>query len=170
MFRDQRPIHNHKPIHSHNDTRFTENRKVLDWFRTWENEVKSNEVENKEKKQQQLISFQTRQDIASLLIGFDELCSEKFNTSFGSITPSRINSDAIENPFSQQRGLHNGANTNPNYLTFSQCFNLGQTSISRKSNTGGSGAQIFHKQPLQTSTAQNRQSSSVKSISKHSSW
>ena len=155
VFRD------HRPIHSDNDTRLTQIRKVLHWFRNWENRVNSSEAQNKEK---HLISFQTREDIASLLIGFDELCCAKFQKSFGSITPARINSDAIENLFSQQRGLHNGANTNPNYLTFSRSVNsiiLGQTTISRKSNAGGSGASMFERQPLGTSQVQNRPSSSV---------
>ena len=114
VFRDLRPIHTYQ------DTRLTELRNVLNWFRKWQNDVNDNETEHKEKK---LISFQTREDIVSLLIGFDELCCTKFQKSFGSITPARINSDAIENLFSQQRGLHNGANTNPNYLTFSRSVN-----------------------------------------------
>ena len=118
----------------------------------------SSDIENKEK---HLISFQTREDIVSLLIGFDELCSEKFKKSFGSITPNRVNSDAIENLISQQRGLHNGANTNPNYLTFSRSVNsiiLGQSSGSRKSNAGGNGAYIYTKQPLKPSQVENRKS------------
>lgn len=31
-----------------------------------------------------------------------------------------MNNDVVKNVFSQQRGLHNGANTNPSYLTYSQ--------------------------------------------------
>ena len=149
-FRDRRPIHDYS------DTRLLANRRSLEWFRKWETEIKSSDIENKEK---HLISFQTREDIASLLIGFDELCFEKLNRSFGSITPNRVNSDAVENLFSQQRGLHNGANTNPDYLTFSRSVNsiiLGQSSISRKSNAGGSGAQIYTKQPLKPSQVENR--------------
>lgn len=163
-FRDHRPISNYE------DTRLDNNTKALLWFRNWEKQIKESDVENKEK---HLISFQTREVIVSLLVGFDEMCDEKFKSSSGSIIPNRINSDAIENIFSQQRGLHNGANTNPNYLMYSRSVNsiiLGQPSISRKSNTGGgTGAQMYtntnptnstnseRQQPLHTSVLQNRQ-------------
>ena len=88
-------------------------------------------------KEKHMISNQTRADICSLLIGFDELCSELRNNSC-SIVPNRINSDVIENVFCQQRGLYNGNNTNPTYLNYCRTINdLGQATISRKSNAGG---------------------------------
>lgn len=99
--------------------------------------------EHIKEKEKSLISHQTREDVISLLVGFDELCHEKLKISTASIKPSRINSDIIENVFSQQRGLHNEANTNPTYLAYSRTMNsvvLGQSSVSRKSNTGCSGA------------------------------
>lgn len=44
-----------------------------------------------------------------------------YSLSFSSsIIPNRMNNDVVKNVFSQQRGLHNGANTNPSYLTYSQ--------------------------------------------------
>lgn len=140
-FRDQRPIHEYA------DSRLSENKSVLSWFQTWESEEGLCE--------RNLISQQTREDTVSLIVGFDEMCKDILSRSCGSIVASRINSDPIENIFSQQRGLHNGANTNPNLLTYNQAQNniiLGQTTISRKCNTGETGAQVYsdQKQPLQS--------------------
>ncbi|XP_053400344.1 uncharacterized protein LOC123539045 [Mercenaria mercenaria] len=140
-FRDQRPIH------ELDDSRLAENKNALSWFRNWEAEECLCE--------KNLISHQTREDIVSLLLGFSELCKDKFTRSAGSIVASRVNSDPIENIFSQQRGLHDGANTNPNLLTYNRTQNniiLGQTTISRKSNTGGTGAQVYNdqRQPLKS--------------------
>jgi hypothetical protein len=127
-FRDSRPITDAS------DERLQENYDALQWFIKWENSVKQDStIQNKEK---HLISHQTRQDIVSSVLGFDELCKHKFKKSHASIVPSRVNSDVIENIFCQQRTLHNGANTNPTYLN---SVILGQASVSRKSNTQGRG-------------------------------
>ncbi|KAJ8299478.1 hypothetical protein KUTeg_023538 [Tegillarca granosa] len=79
-----------------------------------------------------------RQDIISSISGFEELCHYKLKLSHSSIIPSRVKSDV-------QRTLHNGANTN---LVTGDCRSLnsvilGETSASRKSNTGGEGASIY---------------------------
>ena len=88
----------------------------MSWFIQWENSVKSNEkIRNKEKC---LISHQTRQDIISAILGFEELCTYKLKKSNASIIPYRVNSDGIENIFCQQRTMHNGANANPTYLGY----------------------------------------------------
>ncbi|KAJ8302643.1 hypothetical protein KUTeg_019039 [Tegillarca granosa] len=92
------------------------------------------------------ISHVTRQDIISSLLGFEELCHYKLKLSHSSIIPRRVNSDVVENIFCQQRTLHNGANTNPTYLGYCRSLNsvvFGETSVSRKSNTGGEGASIY---------------------------
>ena len=130
-FRDPRPI-----ITS-DDERLKQNHDAMDFFVKWEKEVISDEkIKSKEKS---LISHQTRQDIVSSILGFEELCIYKMRTSNCSIIPSRVNSDIIENVFCQQRTLHNGANTNPTYLGYCHSTNsviLGQASVSRKSNAG----------------------------------
>lgn len=98
---------------------------------------KDTNISNKEKC---LISHQTRQDIISSIMGFEELCLYKLRSSNASIIPSRVNSDVIENIVCQHRTLHNGANTNPTYLGYCHTVNsviIGQASVSRKSNTGG---------------------------------
>ncbi|XP_053409240.1 uncharacterized protein LOC128559964 [Mercenaria mercenaria] len=139
-FRDKRPISNYE------DVRLDQNRTVLKWFQ-WENTVKDTDKKVKEKS---LISFQTREDIVSLILGFDSMCKIKFSQSAGSVVPSRVNSDVIENIFSQQRGLNNGSNTNPDYLTYSRTMNtiiLGENTVSRKSNTGGTSAGAMFYEP-----------------------
>lgn len=128
----------HRPIKDSSDERLRENEQVLTWFQAWENEIRSDdEIKDKEKS---LISFQCREDIFSLLKGFGEFCHEKFRVSGGSVIPNRVNSDVIENVFSQQRGMHNGCNTNPTYQHYCNTMNsiiLGESSVSKKSNTGG---------------------------------
>ena len=134
-FRDNRPIT------YDGDDRLKQNREAMDFFVTWEKEIKEND--NIKNKEHCLISHQTRQDIVSSILGFEELCKQHFRKSNGSIIPSRVNSDVIENIFCQQRTLHNGANTNPTYLGYCYSLNsviLGQSVISRKSNTGGNAA------------------------------
>lgn len=124
-FRDSRPITDVS------DERLKQNSDAINWFINWENKVKRDtNIKNKEK---YLISHQTREDIISSVKGFEELCIYKLKKSNSSIIPSRVNSDIIENMFCQQRTLHNGANTNPNYLGYCNSVNsviLGQTSIS----------------------------------------
>ncbi|CAC5396938.1 unnamed protein product [Mytilus coruscus] len=126
------------PITDISDDRLKDNRDAMDWFVHWENSVKNNAtIKNKEKC---LISHQTRQDIISAVLGFEELCLYKLKKSNASIIPNRINSEVIENIFCQQRTLHNGANSNPTYLGYCHSINsviLGQASVSKKSNTGG---------------------------------
>jgi hypothetical protein len=94
------------------------------------------------------MSDKTRQDLASCIIGFEEVCFRHFKQFPGcTLVPSRMNSDVLENVFSQQRGLHNGANTNPNLITYMKTNNsitLGQATVSKKSNGGKtSGADCF---------------------------
>jgi hypothetical protein len=141
IFRD------HRPIIETSDDRLKTLQDIHNWFKNWEDEVKADD--SLKPKETFLISHQTRADICSLIIGFRELCIDKLHSSAASIVPCRVNSDIIENVFSQQRGLYNGNNTNPTYLTYCRTMNsiiIGQPSVSRKSNTGGSstGADPFN--------------------------
>ena len=85
-----------------------------------------------------LLYIQTREDIVSCLFGFDGMSKDRFSRSNGSIIISAtINGDPIENIFSQQRGIHNGANSNSDYLTYCRSTDsiiLGEKLIFRKSN------------------------------------
>ena len=140
VFRDARPIS------SMSDPRIQQLQDVLKWFTDWEAAIyrkhKQPAVRNKA-----LISPEAREDLESCIVGFIQLLELRNSQHPGfSIIPGRLNSDVIENNFSQQRGLHNGANANPTYATYSKTMNsvvLGQSSISRKSNTGGRGAESF---------------------------
>jgi len=111
----------HRPITDSADERLKQNHNALQWFIQWEKSIKEDtNISNKEKC---LISHQTRQDIISSIMGFEELCLYKLRSSNASIIPSRVNSDVIENIFCQQRTLHNGANTNPTYLGYCHTVN-----------------------------------------------
>jgi hypothetical protein len=57
------------------DERLSELHDVMEWFVKWENQIKNyTSIKNKEK---HLISHQTREDIVSSLLGFEELCKHK---------------------------------------------------------------------------------------------
>ena len=87
----------------------------------------------------QFISQKLWFDIQSMIHGFISLVETKLRRFPGSIVkPAIINQDCVENHFSQLRGA-NGQNDNPTYQTTQGTQNsviFGQTTISRKSNTG----------------------------------
>jgi hypothetical protein len=144
---------NAQPITSYSDKRLDDNRRVLGWFRTWQESNKSVAHLKKKDLEKSLFSYQTMEDIVSLLTGFDEICNIHFQSTSSSIIPNRVNSDVVENVFSQQRGLHNGANTNPSYLTYSRSINtivLGETPISKKANAEDTAAQVYRPSPSST--------------------
>lgn len=154
-FRDARPIT------SYSDKRLDESRKVLKWFCTLGKQSKSLTNINKKELEKSLFSYQTMEDIRSLLMGFDEMCGIHFLSTSSSIIPNRLNSDVVKNVFSKQRGLHNGANTNPSYLTYSQSISaviLGSTPISKKANAEDSEAHIYR--PTSSSSCKSCSSSS----------
>lgn len=102
----------------------------------------------KQKMQKQIINvrWQWKQGRFRLYISWIHVscrsCCYKFENE---IVPSRINSDIIENIICQQRSLYHGENTNPNYeyRTGINSILIGQTSTSKKFNTGGSAAKPF---------------------------
>jgi hypothetical protein len=80
------------------DDRLKQNHDAMSWFIQWENSVKSNEkIRNNEKC---LISHQTRQDIISAILGFEELSTYKLIKSNASIIHNRVNSDVINKSLS----------------------------------------------------------------------
>lgn len=83
------------------------------------------------------MSHETREDLKVLLYGFQKLCTIVVNDINYILTPGFINSDIVENIFSQQRGLHHGAGSNPNYQQYCTATNsitLCQNLVSKKSN------------------------------------
>ena len=136
-FRDMRPIQ------QLSDDHLKQNRMVLNWFENWESEVSSMKIKEKEKR---LISAQCREDLASLIIGFEQICQMRLSKSDTTVVPGRINSDPIENFFCQQRAKHHGANANPNYQTYLSGINsiiIGQSTVSNKSNARKAAAQPY---------------------------
>ncbi|CAG2224496.1 unnamed protein product [Mytilus edulis] len=124
------------------DDRLRQNHDVMDFFIKWEKSIQLDTTVKQ--KEMCMISHQTRQDIVSCILGFEEYSQYRLKNNNASVIPSRLNSDVIENVFCQQRTLHSGANTNPTYLGYCHAMNsviLGQTTVSRKSNTGGDTAQ-----------------------------
>ena len=140
-FRDMRPLQDIE------DSRLKGNRSVLSWFQGWTEEINCSTVLSRREKDKCLLTTQCREDLNSLLLGFEQICIRRLTSKPGSyLVPGRVNSDPIENFFCQQRATHNGANTNPNYLSYMSGINsiiLGQTTVSRKSNAGRNTAQPY---------------------------
>ena len=122
IFRDIRPVH------STSDLRLTQLKMIDTWFRNWSKNASSEKM---------IMSKETCEDLHFLISGFCELVRVVATEIKCSIVPGFVNSDIVENNFSQQRGIHHGATTNPNYLQYCYATNsiiLGQNIISNKSN------------------------------------
>ena len=128
IFRDMRPITDLA------DERLQELQSVLQWFQAWESSTSTDKV------RECLITRETRHDLFYLIDGFSTICRKHLSTSNRSIVPARVNSDVIENLFSQQRALHGGANTNPDAHQYGPTINSIKTTVSKKSNCGSSSA------------------------------
>ena len=97
--------------------------------------MEQQELSGKEKKKL-LLTEEVREDLKSLLIGFDEMCRLHFLESNISIVPAKFNSDKIENHFGEHRSLF-GPNTNPTYSLFCNNTNgiiIGDSIIPKKAN------------------------------------
>ena len=119
----------------HQDPRLMEVEKALAFFNEWEASVE--EPRN-------LLSKECRDDLNCAVTGFISLC-DRVLASGDLIKPGYFNSDIIENFFCQQRGIRHGCNTNPTVLQYGPAVNaicLGQTTVSRKSNSSTS-AEFF---------------------------
>lgn len=63
--------------------------------------------DNAKNKKAELMTAETREDLESSLIGFDQMCRHVVSRGIV-IIPGLINSDPVENLFCQQRGIkHN---------------------------------------------------------------
>jgi shikimate kinase len=134
FFRDSRPLT------STTDDRLHTLQDVLSWFLDWEIQVRATGGTTVEQNKK-LISHETRDDIVCLIRGFLELVNRRLQASKRSIIPAGINSDIVENMFSQQRAAYHGANTNPSVYQYKQGLNasiLGVRTVSKKSNAAPS--------------------------------
>ena len=142
IFRDNRPITRL------DDVRLQSLLDILSWFQIWEDNVNKQDNISNSIKSKMLLTAECRADLCSCIVGFVAMCKKRLKKHPGcSINPSRMNSDVIENNFSQQRSLHNGPSSNPNlaaYISSQQSIVLGQSTVSKKANSGGSnGASPF---------------------------
>ena len=128
-----------RPVSSLNDHRLSRNNEVLEYLKKWQADSEMHLKLSKAERGKRLLSEKLRFDMSSMIIGFYEVCSIAF-TRFpcSTISPSRTNSDLVENIFCQQRG-RNGQNTNPTYSQYGPTMNgiiLGQTTTTSRGNTG----------------------------------
>lgn len=130
------------------DGRLEENDRCLQWLQDWQEEVKQRTDISKSERNKLFLSEKTMFDVASCIIGFKHLCKISFQAHPGcNVSAHRVNSDLVENVFCQQRGS-NGQNDNPTYAQYGPTMNsilLGQTTTSKKSNTGNVESYSFHK-------------------------
>lgn len=103
---------------------------VLRYFSNWKESVLA---------ESEFISYKLWFDIQSMVLGFTSLVKIKLARFPGSfIKPAIVNQDVLENHFCQLRGA-NGQNDNPSYRLVQATQNsviFGQTTVSRKCNTG----------------------------------
>ena len=120
-------------IYEVNDIRLLHLREALEFFREWYEET----LIAKSKKE--FISEKLWFDLNSMILGFCQLVRVKLQRHPGGvIKPCILNQDVVENHFCQLRAA-NGQNENPTYALAEASQNsiiFGQTTISRKSNTG----------------------------------
>lgn len=117
-----------RPFKGLDDVRLSEMKEVLSWLDSW----------GREEKKQSKLSYQTQEDVTSMLTGLTYLVEQNLKAKQGAaIVPGRVNSDLVENIFCQQRTLINGAKTNPT----AQDYGIGvnailcmQVPVSRKRN------------------------------------
>ena len=117
-------------FYSEGDDRLQALLATLHYFKEWSAQVTS---------ANQFISAKLWFDLQSMILGFISVVQTKLRRFPGStIKPAIINQDAVENYFSQIRAA-NGQNDNPTYLATQGTQNsiiFGQTTVSRKGNTG----------------------------------
>ena len=118
-------------IYQINDIRLHYLREALQFFQDWYEETRI--------AKKQFISEKLWFDLNSMILGFCNMVRAKLQRFPGSvIKPCIINQDVVENHFCQLRAA-NGQNENPTYSLVESTQNsiiFGQTSFSKKSNTG----------------------------------
>ena len=144
-----------KPVKTTSDPRIRTLKSILDWFVKWRSSVPSTSF----------FSRECADDFENMLVTFPEICRIHLaDFPHSAIVPLRFNSDPVENFFCQQRGIHNGNNTNPTFKEYSSTVNaivIGQPlqSRKRKSNTGKA-AEPFLKIAAKMNTSKESTSSS----------
>ena len=103
----------------------------LQFFKEWQQQANTGK---------EFLSAKSWFDLQSVILGFTAIVKAKLSRFPGtSIKPAIANQDVVENHFSQLHGA-NAQNENPTYQLTRGTQNsiiFGQTTISKKSNTGG---------------------------------
>lgn len=113
VFRDRHPIT------SLNDHRIEKLIEVAKFFADWED---AHQHMTKKDIRKTLITPETREDIASMIWGFIAICKHRISCG-KDVKPYVVNSDPIEELFSLQRSLFNGADQNPNVHMYAANIN-----------------------------------------------
>ena len=113
-------------IRSADDIRLTQLKKILQFFKSWEDAEKTCP--------QHLMSVECRKDLACSILGFisyveNVLCD--FPTA--EIIPATVNTDLLENMFGCQRCLIAGTGTNPTVNQY--CHTINTITLTTSSNT-----------------------------------
>lgn len=84
------------------DIRLKKHQEVLKYFDNWTKLVGEDwSLQSASEKEKSLISRQTREDLAFLIIGFDTVCKSRITRNSNSMKPCYVNSDAIETYFAK---------------------------------------------------------------------
>ena len=117
------------PITELSDTRLAINRDVLHWFQEW------NSTKERPKA---FLTAETYEDLCSMIRATENYVTYRLTcTPTAHVCLHRLNSDVVENFFSQQRGIMTGCNTNPTILQYGKNVNsiiLSQETLSTKRN------------------------------------
>ena len=148
-------------VSSMDNPKFEKLRNIINFFNTWEETVDKSVMLVNSKN---LITRESREDINSSLMGFISLCEIMLKNG-NSINPGYMNSDLVENLFGQQRGIRNGANTNPTLAQYgpaNTAIILGQCSVSNKSNSGKAASFFTATTPCPLNPNRNKSNISMK--------
>ena len=126
-----------EPYVSPEDHRLQQNREVLAFFQSWEQQTRTLEM-NRTEQNRCLLTRECREDIECMISSFEEyVISKSKRSKVGHVHAHRMNTDISENIFCSQRSFCHGATTNPTALQYQKALNaiiLCQPNISPKSN------------------------------------
>lgn len=137
-------------IYHAQDRRIVKMQEALQYFRDWKSNISSSK---------QFLSEKLWFDLQSMILGFVAMVKSKLSRFPGSvIKPAIYNQDVVENHFCQLRGA-NGQNDNPTYQMVQGSQNaiiFGQTTLSKKCNTGSVRNNSFSGLPKESLFSRNK--------------
>lgn len=104
------------------DSRFSENRQCFQWLENWEKDALAQSHLKKKEQKRRFLADQTKFDVYSMILGFEEFCKHMFQDFPGcGIVTARTNQDTVENFFGGARS-RNGQNNNPTIMQYGTCI------------------------------------------------